>query len=153
VTKTRKTQFVRVDETTLHVLMEHRTQIEQEKRLFGSDYHDNDLVFPTPHGDYCMPSQVTGRISKFMQQAGVDASLRSLRHFNASMMSRNSVPLPVISKRLGHANSQITLNTCSHAMKHDEAPPVTHGLGDKRQQTSLPEPENSMSPKARRSGC
>jgi integrase len=68
-------------------------------------------VFPTPHGDYYMPSQVTGRISKFMQQAGVDASLRSLRHFNASMMSRNSVPLPVISKRLGHANSQITLNT------------------------------------------
>jgi integrase len=33
VTKTRKTQFVRVDETTLHVLMEHRTQIQQEKRL------------------------------------------------------------------------------------------------------------------------
>ena len=27
------------------------------------------------------------------------------------MMSRNSVPLPVISKRLGNANSQITLNT------------------------------------------
>jgi hypothetical protein len=51
--------------------MEHRTQIEQEKRLFGSDYHDNDLVFPTPRGDYYMPSQVTWRISKFMQQASM----------------------------------------------------------------------------------
>jgi integrase len=120
VTKTRKTRFVRVDETTLHVLMEHRGQIEEEKRLFGSDYHDNDLVFPTPHGEYYMPSQVTGRISKFMQQAGVNASLHSLRHFNASMMLSNSVPLPVVSRRLGHANSQITLNTYSHAMKHDE---------------------------------
>jgi integrase len=120
VTKTRKTRFVRVDETTLHVLAEHRAQLEEEKRLFGSDYNDNDLVFPTPQGDYYMPSQVTGRISKFMQQAGVDASLHSLRHFNASMMLSNSVPLPVVSKRLGHANSQITLNTYSHAMKNDE---------------------------------
>jgi len=112
--------------------MEHRTQIEQEKRLFGSDYHDNDLVFPTPHGHYYMASQVTGRIGKFMQQAGVDASLHSLRHFNASMMLNNSVPLPVVSKRLGHANSQITLNTYSHAMKHGEQPSMRHGLGDKR---------------------
>jgi integrase len=119
-TKSEKTRFVRVDETTLHVLAEHRAQLEEEKRLFGSDYNDNDLVFPTPHGDYYMPSQVTGRISKFMQQAGVDASLHSLRHFNASMMLSNLVPLPVVSKRLGHANSDITLKIYSHAMKHDE---------------------------------
>ena len=57
-------RFVRVDETTLHVLMEHRAQIEEGKGLYGSDYHDNDLVFPSPRGDYYMPSQVTGRISE-----------------------------------------------------------------------------------------
>jgi integrase len=120
VTKTRKTRFLRVDETTIQVLLEHRAQVEEEKRLFGPDYNDRDLVFPTPHGNHYMPSQVTGRISKFMQQAGVDASLHSLRHFNASMLLSSSVPLPVVSKRLGHANSQITLNTYTHTMKHDE---------------------------------
>jgi hypothetical protein len=40
-----------------------------------------------------------------MQQAGVNASLHSLGHFNASMILSNSVALPIVSKRLGHAKS------------------------------------------------
>jgi integrase len=100
--------------------MEHKAQLAEEKRLFGSDYRDNDLVFPTPDGSYYRPKQVTGRICKFMQQAGVSGSLHSLRHFSASMMLSQHVPITVVSKRLGHANSQITLDVYSHAMKHDE---------------------------------
>ena len=49
------------------------------------------------------------------------ASLHSLRHFSASMMLSQHAPITVVSKRLGHANSQITLNVYSHAMKNDEA--------------------------------
>jgi integrase len=105
---------------TLQVLLEHRAQIEEEKRLFGTDYKANDLVFPTPDGDYYNPDSITGRIREFMQEAGVKASLHSLRHFSASMMLSQHVPITVVSKRLGHANSQITLNVYSHAMKNDE---------------------------------
>jgi integrase len=56
-----------------------------------------------------------------MQQADVDASLHSLRHFSASMMLSQQVPLPVVSKRLGHANSNVTLGIYAHAMKSDES--------------------------------
>jgi integrase len=125
VTKSGKTRFVRVSQTTLHVLLEHRAQLDEEKRLFGSDYKNNDLVFPTPDGDYYKTDQVTGRISEFMQQAGVHASLHSLRHFSASMMLSQHVPITVVSKRLGHANSQITLDIYAHAMKNDEATAAT----------------------------
>jgi integrase len=125
VTKSGKTRFVRVSQTTLHVLLEHRAQLDEEKRLFGSDYKNNDLVFPTPDGDYYKTDQVTGRISEFMQQACVDASLHSLRHFSASMMLSQHVPITVVSKRLGHANSQITLDVYAHAMKNDEATAAT----------------------------
>ena len=38
------------------------------------------------------------------------ASLHSLRHFSASMLLSQHVPITVVSKRLGHANSQITLD-------------------------------------------
>jgi integrase len=120
-TKSEKTRFVRVSPTTIQVLLEHRAQVEEEKRLFGADYKNNDLVFPTPDGDYYTPKQVTGRISKFMQQAGVRASLHTLRHFSASMMLSQHVPITVVSRRLGHANSQITLDVYAHAMKNDEA--------------------------------
>jgi Site-specific recombinase XerD len=118
--KNGKTRFVRISVATLQVLLEHKAQIEQEKLLFGSDYKRNNLVFPTPDGDYYNPDSVTGRIREFMQEAGVRASLHSLRHFSASMMLSQHVPITVVSKRLGHANSQITLNVYSHAMKNDE---------------------------------
>jgi integrase len=68
-----------------------------------------------------MPDQVTGRIREFMRKAGIDASLHSLRHLHASLMLSKHVPITVISKRLGHANSQITLDIYSHPMKNDEA--------------------------------
>lgn len=120
-TKSRKTRYVRVSRTTLQVLLEHKKQIEHEKSLFGSDYKPNDLVFPTPDGSYYSPDRVTGRISEFMQKAGIDASLHSLRHLHASMMLSKHVPIPIVSKRLGHANSQVTLDIYAHAMKNDEA--------------------------------
>ena len=120
VTKSRKTRFVRISQTTINVLLEHRAQLEEERRLFGTDYKNNDLVFPTPDGDYYKPKQVSGRISKFMQQAGVRASLHLLRHFSAWMMLSQHVPITVVSKRPCHANSQITLDVYAHAMKHDE---------------------------------
>jgi hypothetical protein len=37
------------------------------------------------------------------------------------MLLSQHVPITVVSKRLGHANSQITLDVYSHAMKNDEA--------------------------------
>jgi len=118
--KSGKTRFVRISKETIEVLLEHRGRIEHEKELFGEDYQDNNLVFCTPDGAYYQPDQITNRIAEFMQQAGVDASLHSLRHFNASTMLSKKVPIPVVSQRLGHANSQITLKVYSHVMKHDE---------------------------------
>jgi integrase len=120
VTKSRKTRFVRVSQTTIQILLEHRAQLEKEKQLFGSDYKDNNLVFPTPDGGYYQPKQVSGRIAAFIKQAGVKGSLHTLRHFNASLLLSKHVPITVVSKRLGHANSQITLDIYSHAMKSDE---------------------------------
>ena len=118
--KNGKTRFVRISAATLQVLLEHKGQIEREKLLYGSGYKDNNLVFPTPDGEYYNPDSITRRIREFMQEAGVHASLHSLRHFSASMMLSQHVPITVVSKRLGHANSQITLNVYSHAMKNDE---------------------------------
>jgi hypothetical protein len=63
---------------------------------------------------------VTGRISEFMQNAGIDASLHSLRHLHASMTPSRRVPIPIVSKRLGHANRQVTLDIYARAMRNDE---------------------------------
>jgi integrase len=119
-TKSGKTRFVRISQTTIQILLEHKAQLEEEKQLFGRDYKNNNLVFPTPDGDYYVPKQVSGRIAAFIKQAGVKGSLHTLRHFNASLLLSKHVPITVVSKRLGHANSQVTLDIYSHAMKSDE---------------------------------
>ena len=119
-TKSRKTRYVRVSQATIQILIEHKERLKQEESLFGADYRSHNLVFPTPGGDYYEPDQVTGRISAFMREAGIQASLHSLRHLHASLLLSKHVPITVVSKRLGHANSQITLDVYAHAMKNDE---------------------------------
>ncbi len=120
VTKSRKTRYVRVSLATIQILIDHKERLKQEESLFGADYQSHNLVFPTPGGDYYEPDQVTGRISAFMREAGIQASLHSLRHLHASLLLSKHVPITVVSKRLGHANSQITLDVYAHAMKNDE---------------------------------
>lgn len=96
-------------------------RIEEEKAIFGDDYNDLGLVFPREDGNFLSPGQVTNRIAKYMRQAEVQGSVHRLRHLNASVMLSNHVPLSEVSRRLGHADSAVTLRVYSHAMKTDDA--------------------------------
>jgi integrase len=46
--------------------------------------------------------------------------LHALRHTHGSMLLSAGVPLPTVSKRLGHANPNITAAVYSHALPSDE---------------------------------
>ena len=118
-TKSGKTRSVKLSESTIQVLLRHRDQIEQEKWLCGDSSNDQNLVFPTPVGSHYVPSQITNRLVAFMKEVGIKSSMHSLRHYNISTLLSRGVPLPVVSKRAGHANPQVTLNIYSHVMKGD----------------------------------
>ena len=49
------------------------------------------------------------------------ASLHTLRHTHASMLLSNGVPLPAVSSRLAHADTNITARIYSHALPQDDA--------------------------------
>jgi site-specific recombinase XerD len=56
-----------------------------------------------------------------MTKAGLPGiGLHSLRHGHASQLLSQGVPIPTVSKRLGHANPSITLRLYSHALESDE---------------------------------
>ena len=46
--------------------------------------------------------------------------IHDLRHSHASLLLSNGIPIPVISKRLGHSNISMTLDVYSHMIKEDE---------------------------------
>lgn len=46
--------------------------------------------------------------------------LHSLRHSHASQLLRDGVPLPTVSKRLGHSSVNVTAQIYSNAFAQDE---------------------------------
>jgi integrase len=99
-----------VPESVLPVLADHRAVQNQDKRLFGPDYQNHNLIFCQPNGAYYSPDRLGARVKELMGKAGLEGvSLHSLRHTNATELLRNGVPLAEVSRRLGHADQNITL--------------------------------------------
>jgi integrase len=120
-TKTEDHRILGVSDRLLVLLRQQKTKIDQEKDLYGDDYEDNDLLFARPDGGFLKPDRVTGRISEFMARAGVAASLHSLRHMNATVLLSAGVSVKLISERLGHSSSKMTLDIYSHILDKDQS--------------------------------
>lgn len=120
-TKSGDPRYLGLDEIALGVLAEHREEQAHNKAYFGSDYrHDLDLVFCQPNGHYYSPDKIGARTKELLVKAGLEGfTLHSLRHSHASVLLSAGTPLPVVSKRLGHADPNITLGVYSHALPTD----------------------------------
>lgn len=74
-------------------------------------------MFCQPNGYFWSPNNIGLRVKELLVKAGLEAfSLHGLRRSHASIQLSNGTPLEVVSKRLGHANSNITLAVYSHAL-------------------------------------
>jgi integrase len=96
---------------------------QRNRGYFGSDYRaDLDLVFCGPDGDYLKPDSVSSKASLIAKKAGLNkSSLHSLRHSYGSLLLSAGVPLPTVSKLLGHSSTYVTATVYSHAIAKDEA--------------------------------
>ena len=104
----------------LGILLEHRRNQRLEKPI-GAGPKGLELVFCNPEGDYYKPDQISSRVAEITAKVGLRGiSLHSLRHGHASQLLSEGVPIPTVSKRLGHANPAITLKLYSHALESDE---------------------------------
>ncbi len=119
-TKSGKVRRFPLPSVALGILSQHRRDqslenpIEPKRENFG-------LIFCSREGDYCKPDQISSRVADIMAKAGLrGVSLHSLRHTHASQLLSQGVPIPTVSKRLGHANPTITLKLYSHALESDE---------------------------------
>jgi integrase len=109
-----------IPDPAISVLAEHRTEQENDKRMFGPDYQDHGLIFRQPNGAYYSPDRVGARVKELMVAVGLKGvSLHSLRHTFASELLSKGVPIAVVSERLGHADQNITLSIYSHAIPAD----------------------------------
>ncbi len=108
--------------SAMEVLARHRREQQGFRDRFGTDYRtDLDLVFASPNGDYLKPDSVTAKACLVAIRAGLEGiGIHSLRHSHGSQLLSNGVPLPTVSRRLGHSNVGVTAAVYSHSFTRDE---------------------------------
>jgi integrase len=121
--KNGKTRLISLSASAIEALRKQRAGQIENRRLFGPDYRDDlNLVFATAEGDYLKPDTVTAKICLLATKAGLkDVSLHTLRHSHGSQLLSAGVPLPAVSKRLGHSSVYVTAVVYSHALSKDDA--------------------------------
>lgn len=109
---------VELDRGTIGVLLAHRLQQDQERRVRGRAYVEHGLVFARADGQPISPEMVSKRFRELALAAGLrPVRLHDLRHGAASRRLAAGAELSVISKQLGHSTITLTSNTYSHLLE------------------------------------
>lgn len=119
--KNGKSRSCRLPHSAIAALQFLRDQQGEHSRLFARDYQDHGLIFCQPDGRHHEPDLVSQVIIRRMLKAGIsDASFHTLRHTHASNLLPRGVPLPAVSARLGHSDTNVTARVYSHALPADD---------------------------------
>lgn len=105
------------------MLLEYKQWQDRQRDALGDAWEDQDgRVFTTDTGAPIFPDSVTQWFSKFIDRSGMPkVTVHSLRHTYASLMIADGVPLVVVSKQLGHAQTSTTANIYAHAIASAQA--------------------------------
>ena len=105
------------------MLLEYQRWQDEQRAQLGDAWEDQDgRVFTTDTGAPIFPDSVTQWFSKFIARSGMPkVTVHSLRHTYASLMIADGVPLVVVSKQLGHAQTSTTANIYAHAIASAQA--------------------------------
>lgn len=121
-TKSEKPRMVKLPRLAVETLEQHRRRQAKLSQEFGPGYrYDLNLIFANFAGEYRRPDTVTSEACRLAQKAGLPGiGLHSLRHSHGSQLISSGVPLPAVSKRLGHSSPRITAEVYAHALPKDE---------------------------------
>ena len=87
----------------------------QAREFLGSDWVNTGLVFTTSLGTPIHPRNALRSFKRLIKPLDVtQVRLHDLRHTYASLALHRGVPVEVVSKTLGHARVDITLNIYRH---------------------------------------
>lgn len=101
----------------LEVLSRHNELQENNKRLLGNDYIDNNLVCCRPNGELINPGAINKLYNNALERNGfTPVRFHDLRHSFATYMIRLGVPINVVSKMLGHKSVAITMEVYVHVL-------------------------------------
>lgn len=85
--------------------------------LIGAEFNPHNLVCCREDGTPFSSNVLQHRFKAVLRENDLpDICFHELRHTNATLMLRNSVPAKIVSSMLGHSSIGITMDTYSHVM-------------------------------------
>jgi integrase len=101
---------------SLGSLKNHKLLVEEMRRVSGSDWAENDLVFPASDGNFCSAITDYNDWKRSIRLCGIKPRrLHDARHTAATLMYSQGVGIEVISRALGHSSSAITSKLYVHS--------------------------------------
>jgi integrase len=114
-------QTISIDRATVDALRRWRKIQDEERGLFGDDYHPGDYVFTYQDGRPLHPDSIRQRFDRLAAAAGLSRiTFHDLRHSYATGALRAGISPKVISERIGHANVGFFLETYAHVLGNDD---------------------------------
>lgn len=116
-TKSHQRRLVALWSTTMEALARYRQDVLQAARLSRVDVAADAFIFSRePDGSEALdPDEVTACFRVIRKQAKVNVRFHDLRHFVGTELVARGVPLPAVSRRLGHRLVSTTANIYAHS--------------------------------------
>jgi integrase len=104
-------------EKAIEILHEHWDLQDQERRIAGRRWKENDLIFTSSIGTPMDQFNLYHTFREFIHSVGLpEIRFHDLRHTAASLMLNHGIAPIIVSKRLGHSKVSITLDIYGHLM-------------------------------------
>jgi integrase len=115
--KSHNARVIDLDQETVGRLRAHRQRQQDERKEWGADYQDRDLVVAKENGEPIHPDTFSQSFERIVKKAGLrPIRLHDLRHTHATLALKAGVPVKVISERLGHESPAFTLKHHAHVI-------------------------------------
>lgn len=113
-TKSSCAEFPLIDEVK-DVLMQVKSQQENYKEFFGSEYKESDYIFTWPDGSLIQPDYVSKKFKKLLKKNDLSLiNFHNLRHTTASILVKKGFDIKSIQMWLRHADVKTTLGIYAH---------------------------------------
>lgn len=113
---------VALGETTIEVLRAHYERQQSERLAAGEHWEEYGLIFTTSNGTPIHQRNLQRDFKALIKHAGLPPiRFHDLRHTAASLMLNHDIPVIVVSRRLGHARTSITLDVYGHLLPSMQA--------------------------------
>ena len=122
---------IKLEAGILKIVRQHQARQDLEKIVVGDKWEEFNLMFPSTVGTPGHQSALRKDFLKVLDRAGLPRlRFHDLRHTAATLMLNNDVPPIVVSKRLGHSKTSITLDTYGHLIQkmQDQAAKIMDDL-------------------------